>query len=599
MKLFEEKMPDVNGGGEESVVSKIHHLPRPSPQYPRRYVPVDFDAGDWNQIETLYKELLDRPIGSVEELKIWLEDASELGAVIGEEGSRRYITMTCDTTDEKAKEAYLYFIEEISPKLKPFGFELDKKLLATPQVSDLDDHYYLVLLRNTRNQVELFRPENVPLETELDKLSQQYQEIQGAMTVVYQGKEMTLQQMGIFLEDINREIRREAWELINERRLKEAERLDELFTQMVKIRHQIALNAGFDNYRDYMFRAYNRFDYTPEDCFSFHQAVQEYVVPLTRHFLEERKASLALEAVKPWDISCDRLGRPPLRPFKSDRELVEGCQTIFSRIDPRLGEQFQLMRKLGLLDLGSRKGKAPGGYQSTLSEVRLPFIFMNAVGTNRDVMTLLHEGGHAFHSLAASHHPFIAYRHAPIEFAEVASMGMEHLGADHLEVFYSHSDAARARRDHLEADIGLLPWIAIVDAFQHWIYTHPEHSTEERARAWEEIYNRFSAGVDWSGQEEGLRYRWQAQLHIFEYPFYYIEYGIALLGALQVWKNSLEDGRGAIDAYLKALSLGGSRPLPELFQTAGAQFDFSAATIRPLMDMLGETIERQGALETR
>lgn len=579
--------------------NRVAGIRRPSPEYPRRYTPRRLDFSSWDKLEPLFKELVDRPLRSVRDLEQLLIDDSELSAVVSEEGSRRYIAMTCATGDKRAEKAYLHFVENLEPKMKPYGFQLSRKLLDSPFSRELDPERYEVLLRSARTVVELFREENIPLETEVDKLSQQYQKIMGGMTVMFRGQEYTLQQMGVFAQSPDRDTRREAFEASVMRRLQEAQRLDDLFDRMLKLRVQIAKNAGFDNFRDYQFRRYNRFDYTPEDCLRFHQAVEALVVPLTRQSLEERRISLKLDTVRPWDTACDRFGRPALRPFRTGRQLAEGCRRIFGRVDRRLGRQFEQMMVLGLLDLESRKGKAPGGYQSSLSEVRLPFIFMNAVGLNHDVFTLLHEGGHAFHQFAVRDEPLLAYRHAPTEFSEVASMSMEKLGAPHLEVFYSPGDAARARRDALEGDVNIMPWIAIVDAFQHWIYTHPNHTAAERADYFQTLSERFRAGVDWTGYEDALRTRWQAQLHIFEFPFYYIEYGIALLGALQVWLNSKRDLRGAVDAYLNGLSLGGSRPLPELFQAAGLRFDFRADTIAPLMAEVAEEMERQGRAETK
>ncbi len=582
-----------------TIVNRIAELTRPSPKYPRQFVPNDLDLGDWSKIEPLYRNLLDRPIRSVEDLIRWLNNSSELSAVISEESSRRYIFMTCATDNPDAERAHLFYVEEILPKLKPIGFQLDKKFLDCPYIKDLDQDFYFVLIRSTKNAIELFREENIPLETELDKLSQQYQKLQGSMTVMFKGQERTLQQLGIFIQDKDRALRQEAWEAGINRRMQETEKLEDLFDKMLKLRVQIAKNAGFNNYRDYIFKKYQRFDYTPQECFDFHIAVEQFVTPLCQEATEERRRALRIESVRPWDTQCDRYGREPLRPFKTDYELANGCLNIFYKIDTRLGEQFKMMLDLGLLDLGSRKGKAPGGYQSTLSELRLPFIFMNAVGINRDLMTLLHEGGHAFHSLAASHQPLIGYRHSPMEFAEVASMSMEHLALPHLEEFYQPPQAARARNDHLHSNLFLLPWIASVDAFQHWIYTNTEHTRDERANMWLSILDRFSKGIDWTGWEKARRYSWHNQLHIFEYPFYYIEYGIALLGALQIWRNSKQDCREAVNNYLTALGLGGSVPLPKLFEVANTKFDFSAETVRPLMELIQTEIEIQSKIKNK
>jgi len=451
---------------------------------------------------------------------------------------------------------------------------------------------YEVFDRDVKNHVELFRPENVPLETEEARLCQQYQKLTGSLTVKFHGEEKTLVQMGRYLEEPDRPLRQEAWELVAKRRLQEAEKFDAIFDRQIKLRHQIARNAGFDNYRDYAFRRLGRFDYTPEDCPRFHDAVETEVMPVERELQAERRAQLKLDKLRPWDLAVDPLNRPPLKPFARVEEMVSRTQKIFNRLDRELGGGFRQMQELRLLDLDNRKGKAPGGYQDTLNEARLPFIFMNAVGLQRDVETILHEAGHAFHALAAREDNLRAYRHAPIEFCEVASMSMELLGNEFIEEFYSAADANRARRVHLEGIIGIFPWIATVDAFQHWIYTRPNHTRAERAAAWLALMDRFGGDVDWSGYETARANLWHRQLHIFLHPFYYIEYGIAQLGALQVWANSKRDKARALNDYKTALALGGSRPLPELFQAAGCGFEFSAKTIRPLTKLLREELEK-------
>ncbi len=581
----------------EAIVSQISELKRPSLNYPRRFLPNDLVVNEWSELEPFFIKLTNRQINSKEELEQWLLDISELYAVIYEEGSRRYIGMTCATNDVSAEESYLNFVENIEPQLKSFVNRLDKLLITFPFADQLDQARHGILLRSVKNSIEMFCEQNIPLETELQKLSQQYQKIQGGMMVHFRGEERTIQQMSIFLLDNDRETRRQAWEAITTRRLQDTEATEEIFDKMLELRSQVAKNAGFDDFRAYQFRRYERFDYTPQDCEKFHQAVEAFVVPVNRTSLEERKKALGLDSIKPWDIACDRYGREPLKPFQTDHELAHGTREIFSRIDARLSAKFDLLLQNGLLDLGSRKGKAPGGYQSTLNEIRLPFIFMNAVGLNGDVFTMLHEGGHAFHAIQTAEEPLVQYRGAPMEFAEVASMTMEHLGAPHLEVFYTPVDAARARYEHFEGAIALLAWIATIDAFQHWIYTHPNHTRQERTDYWLQLSKRFGSGVDFEGWEDALKYRWHAQIHIFEYPFYYIEYGIAQLGALQIWQNSRKDVKGAVDAYLAGLKLGASRPLPELFTTAGARFDFSADIIRPLMVDVNKEVELQGRLE--
>jgi oligoendopeptidase F len=470
--------------------------------------------------------------------------------------------------------------------------------LRHPLRARLPRKRWFVFNRAARVQVELFRPQNIPLETEEARLGQQYQKLSGSLTVRFRGEEKTLAQMGRYLEEPDRLLRQEAWELTANRRLQEAEAFENNFEQLLKLREQIAANAGFPNYLEYAFQLRGRFDYTPEDCRKFHEAVEKEIMPVVRQLQGARRRLLGLESLRPWDLNADPLNRPPLRPFAQVEELVSRAQKIFDGIDPKLAADFQLMRQLRLLDLDNRKGKAPGGYQSTLSESRLPFIFMNAVGIHRDVETILHEAGHAFHAVAAREEELHAYRSAPIEFCEVASMGMELLGNEFIDAFYQEADARRARHDHLEGIVSIFPWIATVDAFQHWIYTHPGHSRAERRQAWLDLMDRFSGEVDWSGHEEKRAALWHRQLHIFLHPLYYIEYGIAQLGALQVWANSRKDKARALRQYRRALALGGARPLPQLFAAAGCRFDFTRRTIKPLIRLACSQMRKLGENES-
>jgi oligoendopeptidase F len=564
------------------------------PAKPRRFVPENADLGDWQNIAPLFDRLEKRgpEIKSVEELQAWLLDWSELNAALDEEASRRYIAMTCHTDNSDAEKAYLHFVENIEPQLKPRQFVLEQNYTAHPLRRELPSERFTVFDRDVKNHVELFRPENVSLETEEAKLSQQYQKLSGSLTVNFRGEEKTLVQMGRYQEETDRALRQETWELVVKRRLQEADNFDDIFDRQIALRSQIAKNTGFGNYRDYAFRRLGRFDYTPEDCAKFHDAVEKEIVPIARQLQARRREQLNLSSLRPWDLSVDPLNRPPLRPFAETDEMVSRTQKIFNRLDGELAGGFQQMQDLKLLDLANRKGKAPGGYQSTLSESRLPFIFMNAVGLQRDVETILHEAGHAFHALATRDEDLYPYRSAPIEFCEVASMSMELLGNEFIEEFYPSDEAKRARRVHLEGVVGVFPWIATVDAFQHWIYTHPGHSREERRKAWLGLMDRFGGEVDWSSFENARANLWHRQLHIFIHPFYYIEYGIAQLGALQVWANSRREKARALGDYKKSLALGGSRPLPELFSAAGCQFEFSARTIQPLAGMLREELAK-------
>jgi oligoendopeptidase F len=555
---------------------------------PRTFVPPDLDCGDWNQIAPLYDELeaTAARCQTVADLEGWLLQRSELNAAIDQDHSERYIAMTCHTDNAEAEKAYLHIVEHVQPQIKPREFKLDQLFIAHPLRRQLPKARYEVFDRNTALQVELFRPENVAFETEEAKLSQQYQKISGSLTVSFRGEEKTLIQMSRYLEETDRALRQQTWELVASRRLREVDKFEDIFDEQVKLREKIAKNAGFKNYVDYAFRSRRRFDYTPADCLKFHDAIEQEMMPVVRELQARRREQLGLATLRPWDLGVDPLNRQPLRPFEQVETMVSKSQEIFDQLDPALAGDFRQMQTLRLLDLANRKGKAPGGYQSTLPEARLPFIFMNAVGVQRDVETLLHEAGHAFHALATRHEDLYAYRDAPIEFCEVASMSMELLGNEFIEKFYAPAEANRARHDHLEGNVKIFPWIATVDAFQHWIYSHPGHSRTDRRAAWENLMQRFGGEVDWSGYEDARAHLWHRQLHIFIHPFYYVEYGIAQLGAFQVWANSKHNKAKALNDYKKGLALGGSRPLPELFAAAGCKFAFDQATIKPLMQVV-------------
>ena len=557
-------------------------LPR---DYPRKYLPATIDWTDTAQLNRLFDQLEEKPARSGSELEKWLEHESELLAAVNEEEALRYIRMTCQTDDPAREKAFLDFIEHVQPEVKLRSFQLDQKYLALSARKELDRDRFAVMDRRKENAVSIFREENVELEKEDTKIGQKYQKITGAWTVLYKGEERTVQQMAKFLDEPDRPVREKTWLLAEERRFKDHEELNRIYDELLGIRAKIAKNAGFDNFRDFMFRRLNRFDYTPEDCVQFHLAIERHIVPLARELDQERKRKLGVEILRPWDMAVDPENRPPLRPFKDSPELVEKSAAVFDRVNPELGKNFRRMSKLNLLDLDSRKGKAPGGYNQELPEVRLPFIFMNSVGRETDMRTMLHEAGHAFHGFATRDNGLLYQQRGgstPIEFAEVASQSMEFLGGEHLEgVFYNHTDYARARRDHLIGEIKLLPWVATIDAFQHWIYTHPGHSVTDREDYWVRLKERFGGGDSWQGYDQYWRSRWQRQLHLYEVPFYYIEYGISLLGALGVWYNYRKDPAKAVRAYREALALGGSKPLPTLFQTAGVPFDFGPKTIEP------------------
>ena len=569
----------------------------PTAMHTRTFVPEDLDPSDWGQLEPLYRGLLDRPTDSIEALGRWLADFSELSSVVSEYGSRKNIDSACHTDDAEVEKAYLHYVERIAPKIKPMYFELQKKFLAVPSHAELDAERFGVLIREWRSAVELFREENVPLQTEVAKLNNEYDKTIGAMTVEFDDKTLTLQQLSRYLEEPDRETRQRAWRLSAGRRLQDRAKFDGVFDQMLGLRKRMAENAGLADFRAYMWKALDRFDYTPRHCRDFADAVQRVCLPVVDKLDAQRCASLGLESLRPWDLGVDVKNRAPLRPFPADApgELVGKAAEVFRRVDPGLGEDFSAMKMGRNLDLESRKGKRAGGFQSSLQESREPFIFMNAAGLDTDVRTMLHEAGHAFHFIwSAADEPLMFLRHAPMEFCEVASMSMELIGLDHYGVFYpDEADRARAARSLLEGIITILPWIATIDSFQHWLYTNPGHTVDQRTDAWLGILDRFRRShVDWSGLEDARASMWQKQLHLFHVPFYYIEYGIAQLGALQLWLAYRENPAKALSAYRSALRLGGKRPLPELFEVAGLKFDFTQATLEPLMAAVGEELDR-------
>jgi oligoendopeptidase F len=502
--------------------------------------------------------------------------------------------MSCDNQNENLQKSYQQFVNEIVPNASMFDDAWNKKIIESPFHTELPETGYSIMLRGMKKSIEIFREENIPLFTELQNLQTQYGAVTGALMVEIDGEEKTLQQANAYFESTDRSKRQEVYEKVSSARLEIKEKLDELFNQLVEKRHQVARNAGFANYRDYAFASLGRFDYSPADCFEFHDAVAATVVPIINEQAEKRKKALQLGDLKPWDKAVDTLGRKPLKPFETGQELLDKTIQVFHNIDPFLSDCLKEMVKLDRFDLDSRKGKNPGGYNYPLEESGFPFIFMNAAGQVRDMVTLLHEGGHAVHSILTKDLALNAFRNFPSEVAELASMSMELITMDEWDHYFEDpKDAKRAKIKHLEDILETLPWVATIDAFQHWIYENPNHSIEERSEAWERIYSRFSDSItDWKGLETAKAKLWQKQLHLFEVPFYYIEYAIAQLGALAVWRNYCANPAKALDQYLNALSLGYTKPMKEIYATAGISFDFSLGYIAELMAFLVEKIHQ-------
>lgn len=559
----------------------------------RHFVPGDFVISDWASLEPFFKELSERPLDSKEALEQWLRDISELEAVVSEDACWRQIRMTCDTTNPSLEEAFTYFCMEIQPRLQPYADALNRKLINCPFTKELDEQKYYTYLRTVRKNIDLFREENIPLQAELSVMQQQYGTIAGKMTVQVNGQEYTLQQAGKFLESHDRNLREEVYRKIQERRLQDQQAMHDLYTQLVQKRDQVAKNAGFANYRDYKFVELGRFDYTKEDCFQFHEAVKLHVLPLIEKIYAKKKKKLGLDTLRPWDTEAEPEGTEPLKPFATGNELYEKSVKCFEELNPFFADCLRKMKAMNHFDLESRKGKAPGGYNCPLTESGAPFIFMNAAGQMSDVTTMVHEGGHAVHSFLAHGLELSAFKEYPMEIAEVASMSMELFSMYHWDAFFDDAEELKRAREHqLERTITIFPWIAIIDKFQHWVYENPQHTVEERTEKWMAILNEFSTNsIDFTGLEAYRSTAWQRQLHLFEVPFYYIEYGIAQLGAIGLWMQYRQDPEKALNNYMQALSLGGTRTLPELYKAAGLKFDLSPAHIKTLMEFTAKEME--------
>ncbi len=538
----------------------------------------------WAEVEPILIELSNRPLDSKTALEAWLKDRSTLEERLQEDMGWRYIRHTCDTEDKAKLEALDFFIQEIEPHLANYTDKLNRKLLDCPFIAELTSTGYSVYLRSVKKEVEIFKEENIPLLTEIQTLSNTYGQISGAMTVEIDGIEKTLQQAVVELKSTNRDRRKTVFEKINRRRLLAVNELNALFDQLFRLRHQTAVNAGYANFRDYMFDALGRFDYTPEQCFDFHKSIEEHIVPLIDDFNLKRKQSLGYDVLKPWDMDVDPEQKSPLHPYENATELIEKTIALFEEIRPEFGKVIRLMQERGHLDLDSRIGKAPGGYNYPLHQSSLPFIFMNSAGTLRDMVTMMHEGGHAVHSWLSRNLELGAFKSTPSEIAEVASMAMELISMEHWNHFFADAEELkRARKYQLEKILSILPWIAIVDAFQNWLYTHPQHSAEERKSHWLHLLQRYEGKVvDRSDFTEFQEYSWHKQLHIFEVPFYYVEYGIAQLASIAIWKNYKENPAQTLNAYTKALEVGYTLTLPELYELAGIKFDFSGAYIKDI-----------------
>ena len=545
----------------------------------------------WADLQPFYDELEQRPL-SAETLDEWLTDFSRLSDLVGEFAARTYVATTRDTADAEAERLYKAYTEDIEPHEQAAEQRLKLKLLASSFVPD----GFAAALRNLRAEVDLFREANLPLLTQEAHLRIEYFKITGAQTVMWEGQEKTIQQMEILRQDADRAVRERAWRAISERQLADRTQLDDLWKELLTLRRQIAANADKPDYRAYAWMDRKRFDYSTDDTLRFIDAIAEVVVPAAGQIYKRRRQQLGVETLRPWDLVVDPSRREPLRPFADVNELKSRSAEIFQKLDPQLGEYFRIMEREDLLDLDNRKGKASGGYCTQFALVKRPFIFMNGVGLHADIRTLAHEAGHAFHAFEKFKLPYAMQRTVTAEYNEVASMAMELLTTPFWSReqggFYSAADTARARIEHLEQQIIFWPYIAVIDGFQHWVYTHADAAMnpDNCDAEWSRLWDRYMVGIDYRELDAHKADRWRRTMHIYCFPFYSIEYGMAQLGAVQIWANMLRDQPSALTAYRRGLALGGTKTLPELFETSGAKFVFDGETLGAAVDVIMKTI---------
>jgi oligoendopeptidase F len=566
------------------------------PQRPERnYLPQDFTITTWDNLSQYFNEIEARPIDSLAEMKEWLADYSELSTVVGEEIRWRYVKTSIDTTDEIALKALQDFYINIEPQLKVVGNKINEKINNSPFKQNLkNDDDFANFIKALETDLQLFREENIAIQKELSLKENEYAMISGQWAIEQNGQQFTFQQANKFLKDQDRNLREDVYRKMLSRRLNDEVALDDLYTLLIEKRNEVAKNAGYENYRDYMFDAKHRFDYTAKDCADFQNSVAEAVVPVLAEISEKRKKQMNLSVLKPWDMQVDPLGRAPLKPFETTQEFVDKTIACFNELDTYFGERIAIMNEMNYLDLESRTGKAPGGYNMTMPEIGVPFIFMNHASSEGDVRVMVHEGGHAIHTFLAHPLKYDFFKSYPSEVAELASMSMELFSLEHWDAFYENeSDLKRAKENHLIGLLGTLPGVGKGDEFQHWVYLNPNHTAEQRKQKWFELSDKFGdPTIDMSDLQEDAASSYQKILHFYQVPFYYIEYGFAQLGAIAMWKNFKQNPEKTIQQYKNALSLGYTRSIPEIYEAAGIRFDFSKAYVQELVAFVKSEIDK-------
>lgn len=548
----------------------------------------NIDIQNFETIKPHLEELVNRSLESKRDLEVWLKNVDEIQSVLAEKQGWIFINSQKDTSNADYKALYESFFGQVLPQIAPYFDKINNKLVQSDFVKELDQDKYFIYLRKIKSQVALYKDENVDLYAKTKLIISKYSAITGKMSIKIEGEEVTMQKASSYLEYVDRDIRKEAYQKIFARRIKDKQALNDIFDELVKLRHQIALNAGFENFRDYTFEALGRFDYTPDDCFQFHESIKEVVIPIIDEIYNKRKLDLGFDDLKPYDLAVDTTNKPPLQPFVDNAELISKSVSALNKVDDSFGGFITEMNERGFLDLESRKNKAPGGFLYPLPVSNIPFIFMNATGTLRDVTTMVHEGGHAIHSFLSANLPLNVFKDVPAEVAEYASMAMELLSMEHWdEYFINEDDLRRAKSNHLEKIISYYPWMAIVDNFQHWLYLNPTHSQQQREEKWVQLSKEYTSSiVNHTGYEDIQAVKWQTQLHIYHVPFYYIEYAIAQLGAIATWKQYKTDPKRALKNYKNALSLGYTKPIHEIYKAAEVEFDFSKNYVSELVSFV-------------
>jgi oligoendopeptidase F len=572
-------------------VQQATNLPKKSE---RNFVPNDLDTNSWAALEPYFFQLENKSIQTLPELQQWLKDWSELETVVSENARWLYVHTTLDTANVDARNALINMYQHIQPQLSTWDNKLAKKFVASPAIDELDKNLFHTTIRKVKKGLELFREENVALNSQQVMLQSKFGEITGAQSIQYNGQEITLQQAGVYQRSSNRAQREEVFKLVNNRLQQDSESLDTLLTELIALRHKIATNAGYQNFIEYRFDELGRFDYTPEDCLRFHEAAKDVIVPLMAAMNEEKRQKLGLDVMRPWDMNAEPGGEAPLSPSTSGEDLLEKTIACFRELDPYFAERIEIMREMKYLDLESRLNKSPGGYNMTMPEIGVPFIFMNSANSEHDLITMVHEGGHAIHTFLSHPLELYAFKEITSEIAEVASMSMELMTMDYWHIFYNKpEELKRAKKNHLQYILGILSRTCMGDSFQFWLYSNPNHTVEQRRQKWAELNKQFTgSNADWSGYENVLATGYQRILHFYEVPFYYIEYAFAELGAIAVWKNFKNNPKQAVEDYKKALSLGFTAPIPVFYETAGAKFDFSKEYVAELAQFVQEELKK-------